>query len=223
MISPTALQEQCDDDLLTLVEQGDQPAFEELMRRNSSTSFKLAVSILRDRQEAEDAVQDSYWNAWRAVGKFQRESKFSTWISRIVLNQCLMRLRKSRRENFLYLDSGDPEGSLERLELPDTGPNPETALGSRESAKIVRQEAAKLPPLLRDVLILRDLNELPMPEVAERLGITVMAAKTRLARARTELKLRIERRRRPARFSPRAPGSGDAGPGGLDFSVSPAG
>ena len=189
-IAPTEL---CDDELLTLVQEGDQAAFEELMRRNSSTSFKLAISILRDRQEAEDAVQDSYWNAWRAVGKFQRESKFSTWISRIVTNQCLMRLRKARRASFLYLDDGDAEGGVGRLEIPDAGPTPETELGNTELAVILRQEVGKLPPLLRDVLMLRDLSELPMPEVAERLGITIMAAKTRLVRARSELRRRMEK------------------------------
>jgi RNA polymerase sigma-70 factor (ECF subfamily) len=191
-----ALQELCDDELLTLVQEGDQAAFEELMRRNSSSSFKLAISILRDRQEAEDAVQESYWNAWRAVGKFQRESKFSTWITRIVTNQCLMRLRKERRASFLYLDDRDAGGEVGRLEIADSGPTPETELGNTELAVILRQEAGKLPPLLRDVLMLRDLSELPMPEVAERLGITLMAAKTRLARARSEL------RRRMAKYQP---------------------
>jgi RNA polymerase sigma-70 factor, ECF subfamily len=220
-MSTTALPELCDDDLLTLVQERDQAAFEELMRRNSSSSFKLAISILRDRQEAEDAVQDSYWNAWRAVGQFQRESKFSTWISRIVTNQCLMRLRKARRASFLYLDDGDAEGGVGRLEIADAGPTPEAATGNKELSAIVRQEAGKLPPLLRDVLVLRDLSELPMPEVAERLGINIMAAKTRLARARAELKRRMEKRQTPGTNASRSLRPEAVRPGGLHFSVSP--
>src|SRR5437763_9602801 len=165
-MSTTALPELGDDELLTLVQQGDEPAFEELMRRNSSSSFKLAISILRDREEAEDAVQESYWNAWRVVGRFQRESKFSTWISRIVINQCLMRLRKERRASFVYLDDGDAAGGVGRLEIADAGPTPETELGNKELSAILRQEAGKLPPLLRDVVILRDFREFPMAEVA---------------------------------------------------------
>jgi RNA polymerase sigma-70 factor (ECF subfamily) len=207
------LSQLCEDELLTLAQEGHQGAFEELMRRSSSSSFKLALSILRDRQEAEDAVQESYCNAWRAVGKFQRESKFSTWISRIVTNQCLMRLRKARRANFLYLDDGDPEGGVGRMEIPDAKPTAEAELGDTQLALILRQEARKLPPLLRDVLMLRDLDELPMPEVAARLGITIMAAKNRLARARSEL------RRRMAKYQPARVLAADVGRRNLSFTL----
>ena len=219
-MSTTALPELCDDELLTLVQERDQAAFEELMRRNSSASFKLAISILRDRQEAEDAVQDSYWNAWRAVGQFQRESKFSTWISRIVTNQCLMRLRKARRASFLYLDDGDAEGGVGRLEIADAGPTPETEVGDKELSAVLRQEAGKLPPLLRDVLMLRDLSELPMPEVAERLGINIIAAKTRLARARAELRRRLEKHQHPRTIASQSLSPEAVRPDGLHFSVS---
>jgi RNA polymerase sigma-70 factor, ECF subfamily len=192
-MSPGPLQQRTDDELLTLVQAGDEAAFQELMGRNASASFRLAVSILRDRQEAEDAVQDSYWNAWKALGQFQRESKFSTWISRIVANQCLMRLRKSRRAKFLYLDDAGEEGEQVRREIPSSAPSPEGELGKKEMAAMVRREAARLPPLLRDVLILRDLSEVPMEEVSRRLGINLLAAKTRLNRARAELRRRMER------------------------------
>src|SRR5208283_3931703 len=108
-----------DDQLVTLAQEGDEGAFAELMSRNSSSSFKLALSILKDRQDAEDEVQNSYWNAWRYVGQFQRGSKFSTWMSRIVINQCLMRLRKNRKASFLYLDEGAADGVVLYMELPD--------------------------------------------------------------------------------------------------------
>jgi len=186
-----------DDELLTLAQERNETAFEELMRRNSSSSFKLALSILKDRQDAEDEVQNSYWNAWRYVGQFQRGSKFSTWISRIVINQCLMRLRKARRASFLYLDEGAADGEVRVMEIPDRGSTPEVELGNKEMSAVLRREIRRLPPLLRDVLVLRDLDELAMDDVAGRLGISIVAAKSRLLRARTELRQRLERCRRP--------------------------
>ena len=182
-----------DDQLLTLAQDGEEGAFAELMSRNSSSSFKLALSILKDRQDAEDEVQNSYWNAWRYIGRFQRDSKFSTWISRIVINQSLMRLRKTRKANLLYLDEGAADGAVGVMELPDRGLNPEAELGGKEVSTILHREIRRMPPILRTVLVLRDLEELPMDDVAVRLGITLVAAKSRLLRARAELKQRLER------------------------------
>ena len=187
-----------DDQLLTLAQDGEEGAFAELMSRNSSSSFKLALSILKDRQDAEDEVQNSYWNAWRYLGRFQRDSKFSTWISRIVINQCLMRLRKARKASFLYLDEGADEGNVGVMELPDRGPNPEAELAGKEMSAILHREIRRMPPLFRSVLVLRDLEELPMDDVAARLGISLVAAKSRLMRARAELKQRLEKQLGPS-------------------------
>jgi RNA polymerase sigma-70 factor (ECF subfamily) len=182
-----------DDALLTLAQERNEAAFEELMRRNSSTSYKLALSILKDRQDAEDEVQNSYWNAWRHLAQFQRDSKFSTWISRIVINHCLMRLRKARRASFLYLDEGAADGEVHVFDLHDRKSTPEAELSNRELSTILHREIRRLPPLLRGVLEMRDLHELPMEEVARRLGISIVAAKSRLMRARHELRRRVER------------------------------
>lgn len=190
-MNPSKIRDLSDDELLTLAQERDESAFAELMSRNSSASFKLALSILKDRQDAEDEVQNSYWNAWRYVGQFQRGAKFSTWMSRIVINQCLMRLRKGRKASFLYLDEGAPDGGAAYLELPDRGQDPETELGKKEASAILHREIRKLPPLFRSILVLRDLNELSMEDVAERLGISMVAAKSRLLRARLELKWRM--------------------------------
>jgi RNA polymerase sigma-70 factor (ECF subfamily) len=182
-----------DDELVRFAQQGDQTAFSELTRRNYSSSFKLAVSILRDWQEAEDEVQNAYWKAYQHIGQFQMDSKFSTWMTRIVVNQCLMRLRQVRRANFLYLDDtliGEERGTLE---LVDRGDSPEEQLGTKELGALLKQEIRRIPPLLRSVFLLRDVNELPMAEVAERLGISVAAAKSRLLRARIELRNRLEK------------------------------
>jgi RNA polymerase sigma-70 factor (ECF subfamily) len=182
-----------DHELVTLAQQGREDAFAELIRRNYSSSFKLALSILHERQEAEDEVQNAYWKASRHINQFQQDSKFSTWMTRIVVNQCLMRLRQTRRAKFLFLDDtliGDERGTLE---LVDQCQTPESELGSKELNTLLQREINRIPPLLRNVFVLRDVKELPMPMVAEKLGISVAAAKSRLLRARLELRQRLEK------------------------------
>ncbi len=182
-----------DEELVRLSQQGREDAFAELMRRNASSAFKLALSILKERQEAEDEVQNAFWKAFQHIGQFQLDSKFSTWMTRIVVNQCLMRLRQTRRARFLFLDDtliGEERGTLE---LVDGGRGPESEVGSKEIRHLLQKEIRRIPPLLRNVFVLRDVNELPMPEVAEQLGISVAAAKSRLLRARLELRNRLEK------------------------------
>ena len=182
-----------DEQLVRLSQAGRRDAFSELTRRNYSVSLKLAISILHDREEAEDEVQNAYWKAFQHIDQFLIDAKFSTWMTRIVVNQCLMRLRKARRAKFLYIDDvqiGDERGTME---LHDQERSPESLLGAKEVARVLRREIKRIPPLLRSVFVLRDVDELPMPEVAEHLGITVAAAKSRLLRARAELRARLEK------------------------------
>jgi RNA polymerase sigma-70 factor (ECF subfamily) len=111
-------------------------------------------------------------------------------MSRIVTNQCLMRLRKNKRAAFLYLDQGvTAEAGV--IELPDTAPTPDASLYESDTRDALHNEIRKLPPLLRNVLVLSDLNELPIGNVAERLGISIVAAKSRLQRSRAELRRRL--------------------------------
>ncbi len=182
-----------DEQLVRLSQEGRRDAFSELTRRNYGLSLKLAISILHDREEAEDEVQNAYWKAFQHIDQFHIDAKFSTWMTRIVVNQCLMRLRKVRRARFLYIDDvqiGEDRGTLE---LVDNERSPESLLGSKELAAVLQSEIRRIPPLLRRVFMLRDVDQLPMPEVAEKLGITVAAAKSRLLRARAELKVRLEK------------------------------
>lgn len=183
-----------DDQLVTRSQAGDQAAFEELVKRHENTCIKLAVSILRDAAEAEDEVQNSLWKAYSRIGQFQQDSKFSTWLSRIVVNQCLMRLRKAKRARLVHLDEPvNPESSLHGLELPSSDSGPERDLAGREVKEVLYKEVRRIPPALRKVLELRDVQELPMPEVASKLGISPPAAKSRLLRARQELRNRMRK------------------------------
>jgi RNA polymerase sigma-70 factor (ECF subfamily) len=182
-----------DEQLVRLSQEGRRDAFSELTRRNYGLSLKLAISILHDREEAEDEVQNAYWKAFQHIDQFHIDAKFSTWMTRIVVNQCLMRLRKVRRARFLYIDDvqiGEDRGTME---LVDGERSPESLLGAKELAAVLQKEIRRIPPLLRRVFMLRDVDQLPMPEVAEKLGITVAAAKSRLLRARAELKERLEK------------------------------
>lgn len=168
-------------------------AFTELMRRNSNATKKLATSVLRDVTEAEDAMQDAWSKAWQHVGNFQGDSKFSTWFTRIVINQCLMRLRSKKRRPVVQIDDASPENDRPVIQLEDQGLDPEELLARSELQSLVRKEVAMMPPLLRDPLVLRDFEQLPIETVAERLEISVPAAKSRILRARSELKRRMER------------------------------
>ena len=182
---------QADEELVSLAQAGDNEAFAELLQRHLGTCRKLALSILRDREDAEDEVQNASWKAFEHINQFQKDAKFSTWLSRIVVNQCLMRLRKERRAKFLYLDDGVAGEDVATLDLADERPSPEQVWGKQEVAHVLKNEIRRIPPLLREVFMLRDVQQLSMPEVADQLGISVAAAKSRLLRARLELRSRL--------------------------------
>jgi RNA polymerase sigma-70 factor (ECF subfamily) len=186
--------ERCqDEELVRMSQAGRRDAFSELTRRNYGLSLKLAISILHDREEAEDEVQNAYWKAFQHIDQFHIDAKFSTWMTRIVVNQCLMRLRKVRRAKFLYIDDVLVGEERRTMELQDTERSAESLLGAKEVASVLKREIRRIPPLLRRVFMLRDVEQLPMPEVAEQLGISVAAAKSRLLRARAELRERLQK------------------------------
>ena len=187
----TPLSEASETDLVRRAQARDQAAFEELMRRTNSISMRLALSIVKNRQEAEDQVQTSFFNAWRRLESFNLESRFSTWMRSIVANQSLMHLRSKRRAPAVSLDNLRED---ERTWEPaDQRPDHESSLAREELTARLRAEIRRLPPLFREVLELRDLQELPIEDVAVRLGVTAAAAKSRLTRARQMLRERMER------------------------------
>jgi RNA polymerase sigma-70 factor (ECF subfamily) len=182
-----------DDRLVELSQAGDHEAFGELVRLYKPACMKLALSMLRDRENAEDETQTAIWKAYEHIGQFQRDSRFSTWLTRIVVNQCLMSLRRQKRARFLYIDDGVEREDIATLELASNGITPEQDLARREVSEVLKKEIGRIPPLLRTVFLLRDVQELPMAAVAEQLGISIAAAKSRLLRARTELRERLQK------------------------------
>jgi RNA polymerase sigma-70 factor (ECF subfamily) len=182
-----------DDQLVSLAQNHDQDAFTELMRRHSPNSLRLATSILRDASESEDQVQIAYTNAWRHLDGFKQDASFSTWISRIVTNQCLMRLRKKRRAKLVSLEEPTGENLTLADRMNDPNETPSERAEKMDIAALLREEINKLPVLLRDVLVLRHLEELPTEQTARQLGISIAATKSRLQRARSELQLRMSK------------------------------
>ncbi len=190
---PSAYSHLEDPELVVLAQRGDNDAFAELVQRHQSTCRRLAISILKHAEDAEDEVQNALWKAFEHIGQFQQDAKFSTWLSRIVVNQCLMRLRKDKRVRPVSIDEPVSAEDNLRMELPDERSTPEEALGQAELSEVLKTEIRRIPPLLRDVFILRDVEERPMEEISEKLGISIAAAKSRLLRARLELRSRMQK------------------------------
>jgi RNA polymerase sigma-70 factor, ECF subfamily len=182
-----------DADLVESARQGDERAFGELVKRHHHWCVGLASGILRDRGDAEDEAQNAYWNAFQHLNQYQGGAEFSTWLARIVVNQCLMFIRARRRARFLHLDAGIPGFPSGSIDLPSPRLDPEGEMGRRQLQEVLQREIRSIPALLRNVVLLRDVEELPIVEVADRLGISVSAAKSRLLRARIELRQRVLR------------------------------
>jgi RNA polymerase sigma-70 factor (ECF subfamily) len=173
---------------------GDDDAFGELVCRHYRRCVELASLILRNDWDAEDQVQTACSKAHAHLAQYHGEAEFATWLLRIVTNECLMFLREKRRVRFVHLDDTSREADGPRLELPARGPDPEGEFGLNELKQILRTEVRRVPPLLRSVIMLSDIKELPMKDVAEVLQINVPAAKSRLLRARAEVRLRLTKR-----------------------------
>ncbi|HEU0122870.1 MAG TPA: sigma-70 family RNA polymerase sigma factor [Bryobacteraceae bacterium] len=182
-----------DAELVASAQGGDSAAFTCLVDRHYSSSLKLAQSILRNTADAEDEVQNSFTKVFLHLGRFEGNSRFSTWLGRIVVNQCLMRLRSIRRSRLVYLDEPDTDAAAPRLELSDPAETPEQMSGRREMESAVWREMRAIPQLLREPFLLRQAQQMSLAGIAAQLDISEPAAKSRLLRARRELRTRLLR------------------------------
>jgi RNA polymerase sigma-70 factor (ECF subfamily) len=183
-----------DEELVIRSQNGDTTAFSELVERHYNSCLRLAVTILRNRDDAEDEVQNALSKAFEHIGQFQRGCRFSTWLTRIVVNQCLMRIRQVRRNRTVSINEPwQQEDGVTSWEIPDVRQGPDHELANEQIRQVIATEVRRIPPLLRSAFVLRHVESLPMTEVAKRLGISVAAAKSRLLRARMELQQRLEK------------------------------
>jgi RNA polymerase sigma factor (sigma-70 family) len=175
--------------LLSDAKRGKPEAFEALCQTLRPHLLKIALRITRNREDAEDAVQDSMINAFLHLNNFQGNSSFSTWITRIVMNSALMINRKNRSTRHISVDELPPAGEPGlHLQVPDRSPNPEQTYVLRERTTILHRAIRKLRPRMRAVIEMAQFQELAIKETANILDISFAAAKGRLCRARTALR-----------------------------------
>jgi RNA polymerase sigma-70 factor (ECF subfamily) len=180
--------------LVRAAKEGDVGAFEDLVRRYDRNVFRIAQHITQNREDAEDVVQDAFLKAFNNLKQFQGQSKFYTWLVRIAVNEALMKLRRRRPERMVSLDEDikTEEDSLPR-EVADWTPNPEQQYSQAELREILTRTIQGLPSSFRTVFVLRDVEGLSTEETAEALDLSIPAVKSRLLRARLQLRERLSR------------------------------
>jgi RNA polymerase sigma-70 factor (ECF subfamily) len=167
----------------------DSAAFEALMRQHNRMLFRTARAILHDDAEAEDALQDAYVLAYQAMGKFRGEAKVSTWLARIVANEALQRLRKSkRRDTIVPLRSSDSVEEINEIPEGNMSKGPERSAERAEMRKLLEKRIDALPDAYRPVFMLRAVEELSVEETAEVLQIPAATVRSRFFRARSLLR-----------------------------------
>ena len=182
-----AAQFMSDEALVAGAKMGHGSFFDELHERHRERMFRVAHRITRHREDALDAVQESFLSAYVHLKKFDEKARFSTWLTRIAINAALMKIRKNRVSREVGVE--DTAGAVE---LSDSVPNPEEICARTEQKAALRDAIAKLRPKLRNVVELHDLQEYSLHETAEALGTSVSAAKARLFHARAALRRAAE-------------------------------
>lgn len=188
--SPFELPETEERALVDRLKGDDDSAYEEVVRRFGPRMLSVARRLLTQEQDAQDAVQDAFLSAFKSIGHFQGDAKLATWLHRIVVNASLMKLRSKRRKPETAIDDLLPKYHEDghRRGNGDWRVTHDTAVQTSETREQVLAAIDKLPDLYRDILMLRDIEELSTEEAAQQLEITEGAVKTRLHRARLALR-----------------------------------
>lgn len=173
---------------------GDMFAFEQLVERYDRKLLRIAEHVTHNQEDSQDVVQEAFLKAFQHLGGFREDSKFSTWLIRITLNQALMKLRKRRTTKEVSLDEDfQADGDILPREVTDWAPNPEEIYGASELRDILVKAMGELRPILRTVFALRDIEGFSIDETAEVLGLSNSAVKARLSRARLQLRERLNK------------------------------
>lgn len=180
--------------LVVAAKNGDREAFETLFKRHRPKILRIVLRYAHVLEDAEDIVQQSFQKAFVYMHKFQGKSSFSTWLTRIAINESLMLLRHGRSLREIPVDDSYDQGvAASAMEIPDASPDPETSYLRRERAQILSETLGNLRPSLRLAIVLRELAELSTDETARRMGISVAAVKARLFHARRKLRGKLSR------------------------------
>src|SRR5262250_826352 len=170
---------------------GDVAAFEQLVKRYDGKLLRIAQNVTHNPEDAEEVVQEAFFKAYQKLGQFQEHAKFSTWLIRITLNESLMKLRKRRAILEQLVDNDvDADSDSERrpFGVADWAPSPEMLYRASEFREILITSLQRLSPALKVVFVLRDIEEHSLRETSEILNLTETAVKTRLSRARLQLR-----------------------------------
>jgi RNA polymerase sigma-70 factor (ECF subfamily) len=185
-----------DSDLVTRIADGDQAAFEALMRRHNGRLFRVARSILKDEAEAEDALQDAYLDAYQRIGEFRGAAQLSTWLTRIVINRALMRIRKHKRDRVVvpFGDHYAGQAAPSELQMADSrAESPRDATIRGEIRQMLEQRIDELPVAFRTVFVMREVEDMTVDEVSTCLSIPPATVRSRLFRARVLLREALAR------------------------------
>ena len=181
-------------ELIANARKGDAAAFSVLLRRYEGKIFRLAMNITQNREDAEDVLQEAFLKAYEHLDQFQGNSKFYTWMVRIAVNQALMKLRKRNSDRSVSLDEQIDTGEDTVVrEIAAWDPDPGAALLADELHEILTEAIDGLAPIYRTVFTLRDVDGLSTEETAEALDLSVPAVKSRLLRARLQLRDKLTR------------------------------
>jgi RNA polymerase sigma-70 factor, ECF subfamily len=176
-------------DLVHASKNGDVAAFEQLVKRYDRKLLRIAQSVTRNREDSQDVVQEAFLKAYQNLAAFREDSKFSTWLIRITVNQSLMKLRKQRASREASLDEDfQADGDVLPKEVTDWSPNPEQLYWASELRDILSKCLEELSPILRTVFVLRDIEGLTIDQTVEVLNVSQTAVKARLWRARLQLR-----------------------------------
>ncbi len=183
-----------DEQLVELAQNGDDGAFPELVKRYSRRIFRVARNITNHDEDSEDVLQETFMKAYKHLATFQGNSKFYTWLVRIAMNEALMKLRKRRTGKLVSLDEELSTGDDTIVrEIAVWEGNPEDTYSQEELRDLLDKTISSLPEGFRTVFVLRDVEELSTEETAETLGLSIPAVKSRLLRARLQLREKLTR------------------------------
>lgn len=178
-------------DLIQRAMDGDSESQDQLFARYRTRLYRLALRLLRRKEEAEDAVQDGLLLAYKNLSSFQGRSLFSTWLTRIVVNAALVRMRRQKARPEFFLQEISPEERFPAGHVVDLRPDPEQECAYLETRNILDGALEELSPSIRSAFQLRELEDLSNSEAAEVSGVQIGAFKSRISRARSQLAARL--------------------------------
>jgi len=181
--------------LIARLRAGDASAYEALVRKHMPVLLRVARRFMKSEEDARDVVQESFINAFKSIDKFAANAQLSTWLHRIVVNTALMQLRTQKRRREEDIEDHLPKFASDGHAILPAQPwseNAETTLARTELSNVVRTSIDQLPDTYREVLLMRDIEELSTEETAKMLGITANAVKVRLHRARQALRTLLD-------------------------------